>query len=338
MRTPGNDRRIGRVRVLGLVLVALLAVDIAPLFAQCADTTICASGVFCTAFEEANPKALWDDFDGNPSPDNVVMLDAGPCNTSGNHVMRLRAPAGGGQAADLVKVLPTTHDKLYARWYQKWEVGYDFSAGNHGGGLFAGDRSLLGSSGVRPNGSDWYTSWWETIAGTYSGQNLNGVPHLYTYYRGMYQQCIDPNGNCYGDSLPCMFDEGNGGAGYCTKPQHRETIMPPTIQSNRWYCIEVLLDGGTPTATATGANGAQDFWIDNVEFGPWTDLWHRITSTLKVNILWLNLYFGGTHSAEGVMVDDVVVSTQRIGCHGSTLPSKPTNLRVIPGVFAGMMY
>jgi hypothetical protein len=34
-----------------------------------------------------------------------------------------------------------------------------------------------------------------------------------------------------------------------------------------------------------------------------------------------------------VMLDDVVVSTQKIGCHGSStaLPSAPTNLRIIPG-------
>jgi hypothetical protein len=246
-------------------------------------------------------------------------------------VMRLRAPAGGGQAADLVKVLPSTHDRLYARWYQKWEVGYDFGANNHGGGLFAGDRSLLGQSGNRPTGSDWYTSWWEPVAGTYNGVNLNGRPHLYTYYRGMYQQCSNPTGDCYGDSLPCMYDEGSF---YCTKSQHRETVMPPAMTANQWYCVEVLLDGGTPTTTAAGANGVQDFWVDGVEYGPWTDLWHRTTSNLKINIFWINLYYHNAHVDRGFMVDDVVVSTQRVGCHGGAPPSKPTGLRVVPGMFA----
>jgi hypothetical protein len=113
--------------------------------------------------------------------------------------------------------------------------------------------------------------------------------------------------------------------------------MPPAMVVNQWYCVEVLLDGGTPTATGAGANGVQDFWIDNVEYGPWTDLWHRTTSTLKINILWINLYYHNAHVDKGFMVDDVVVSTQRVGCHGGGgVPGKPTNLRVIPGMLSAM--
>lgn len=310
------------------VCASLLFVVISarPLYAQgCSDVPVCATGVFCSGFEEGT-KAIWDDYDGNPDSTNLIMSDPGPCNTPGNHVMRMRAPAGRG-AADLVKILPSAHDKLYARWYQKWEPGYDFSANNHGGGLHAGDRNLLGSSGVRPTGADWYTTWIEPLAGSWSGNDLTGIPHLYTYYRGMYQQCSDPN-NCYGDSLPCMYDEGTN---FCTKAQDRERITPPRFQTGQWYCIEVMLDGGAPSSNGAGATGAQDFWINNVEYGPWTNLWHRTTSNLKVNILWLNLFFHGNHSVEGVMLDDVVVSTSRIGCHGaSSAPGAPTNLRIIP--------
>lgn len=316
-------------RVFACAITCLLIDGLAAVYAQCVDTTICSNGVFCSGFEEGN-KATWDDWDGNPDATNLLMVDPGPCNKpSGNHVMRLRATSGPGGAADVVKVLPTSHDKLYARWYQKWEPGYDFSIGNHGGGLFAGDRNLLGSSGIRPNGSDWYTSWWETLCCSWSGQSLTGVTHLYSYYRGMYQQCSNPSGDCYGDSFPCMYDEGTN---FCSKAQHRETVRPPVMVTNRWYCVEVLLDGGTPSATGAGANGAQNYWIDNVQYGPWTDLWHRTTSNLKINILWLNLYFGANHPNAGVMLDDVVVSTTRVGCHGtSAVPGAPTNLRIIPG-------
>jgi hypothetical protein len=57
----------------------------------------------------------------------------------------------------------------------------------------------------------------------------------------------------------------------------------------------------------------------------------RTTSALKVNILWLNLYHHGQHSTAGIMLDDVVVSTSPVGCHGAapTAPSAPTNLRII---------
>lgn len=280
--------------------------------------------MFCTGFEEGNFN-LWDDFDGNPAPSNTRIQNPGPCGTAGNDVARLWVPSGRG-AADLVKVLPSQHDKLYARWYQLWETGYDFSAQNHGSGLHAGDRSFLGQSGNRPSGSNWFTAWFEPLNATWSGNDLRGIPYLYTYYPGMYQQCGSA-GNCFGDALPCMYDEGSG---FCTKAAHRETVMPPRMVTNRWYCVEVLLDGGTPTPTATGASGVQNFWIDNQEFGPWTNLWHRTTSNLKVSILWLNTFFHGTHSTAGVLYDDVVVSTTRIGCHGGSTPGAPKNLRIVP--------
>ena len=280
------------------------------------DSQICAQAVFCSGFEEGN-KAIWDDYDGNPDSTNLIMTDQGPSNQAGNHVMRLRVPPGRG-GSDLVKVFPVSYDKLYARWYQKWEPGYDFSAGNHGVGLHAGDRNLLGRSDYRPNGSDWFTTWIEPIAGTGS---LSRRLQFYSYYRGMYQDCSDPNGQCWGDNFPCM--EGN-----CTKPEHRASIMPPQLEAGRWYCMEIMLDGGTPVTNEASANGVQDFWLDNVEYGPWGHLWHRTTANLKINILWLNLFHHGEHSVEGIMIDNVVVSTNRIGCLNNSL-SPPINLRII---------
>ena len=329
------SRRLGR-RLSGVLLALLIgcwAVTHAPqssdlLFAAgaCDDAPVCAAGVFCSGFEEGN-KAIWDDYDGNPDSTNLLMTDPGPCSRSGNHVMRIRAPNAGSapSGADLVEVLPTAHDKMYARWYHKWEPGYDFTAKNHGSGLHAGSRNLLGRSGNRPNGSDWFSTWLEPLA---NGGTINRRPSLYTYYAGMYQDCADPNGSCWGDQFPCMYDEGSN---YCEKPEHRETVMPPQFESGRWYCIEMMLDGGTPVTNPALANGAVNYWIDGVQYGPWTKLWLRTTSALKVNILWLSLYHHEQHSTAGIMLDDVVVSSTRIGCHGgpATAPSAPTNLRII---------
>jgi len=281
--------------------------------------TICQgpSTVFCTGFEEGNFN-LWDDYDGNPSPWNLLVQNPGPLNYASNHASRMRVPSGRGQT-DLTKILPGTYDRLYARWYQMWEPGYDFNARNHGGGLHAGDRSLLGHSDFRPTGTDWFSGWVEPDDG-----RLN----IYTYYRGMYQDCANPNGSCWGDRFPCMYSNLN----YCEKPQHRPTIMPPLLETGRWYCIEMMIDAGTPTSSEAGANGQMNLWIDNVEYGPWTDLWFRTTSALKLNIFWLNIFHHEAHSVEGIMQDNAVVSTQRIGCLNdappSQVPSAPRNLRV----------
>lgn len=134
-----------------------------------ADTACTLGLVFCSKFEETTWRSVWDDYDGNPAPINQVIVNNGPFNIAGNHVMQLRVPAGRG-GADLVKVFPQTYDKLYARWYEYWEPGYDFNAANHGSSLAAGDRNFLGQSGIRPNGSDFASSGFEPqVSGNYTG-------------------------------------------------------------------------------------------------------------------------------------------------------------------------
>jgi len=258
--------------------------------------------VFCSGFEEGN-KDIWDDYDGNPDETNLITEDPGPRGLSGNHVMRLRAPEGRG-GADLVKVLPDTYDKLYVRWYIKYEDGFDFNARNHGGGLFGGARNDLGRSDYRPNGDDWFGAYMEYSTDEHRNQ-------LYAYYRGMYMDCADPNGQCWGDVFPCTVDDGEV---YCTNPAHRETVLPPKLETGRWYCVELMVDAGHPSADGSDATGAFDFWIDGEEIGPWTNLWLRITPNLKLTILWISLFHHAEHSVEGVMYDNVVVSKSRIGC------------------------
>jgi hypothetical protein len=258
--------------------------------------------IFCTGFEEGNLD-LWDDFDGNPPETNLLMVQPGPFGRPDNHVMRLRAPEGRG-GADLVKDLPGSYDRLYARWYVMWEPGYDFNAANHGSGLHAGSRvAYLGRSGDRPDGSDWFNAWIEP-------HKVHHRLAFYAYYRGMYQDCADPEGSCWGDSFPCLDDNGEV---YCTEPQHRPGPLPPVLETGRWYCVEMMMDGGTPSSDGSTQNGILNLWIDGVEYGPWDDLWLRTMPDLKITTLWINLWHHADHSVEGIMVDEVVVSTERIG-------------------------
>lgn len=302
--TPALARRRPAVTIAMLLACVLPAATMAQPECDSAPS----AWVFCTGFEEGN-FALWDDWDGNPAPTNTLVADAGPFGLPGNHVARLYVPAGGGNA-DLTKVLPGGHDVLYARWYVKWEPGFDFSVGQHGSGLHAGDRALLGRSGNAPDGSDWFSAWLEPGYGT-------GRFNAYAYYPGMYMNCSDPDGACWGDSFPCMQDEGQSS---CTKAPHRESVTPPLMQAGRWYCLEMMLDGGNPTPGNAGASGVLDFWVDGVQMGPWDDLWLRSTDSLDVGILWLNLFFHGAHGTAGMLVDDVVVSSAPIGPRSPSTP------------------
>jgi hypothetical protein len=263
--------------------------------------------VFCSGFEEGN-KDIWDDHDGNPDETNLLVDDPGPFGNAGNHAMRIRVPEGNA-GADLVKELPAS-DALWARWYIQYEPGFDFDAPNHGGGLHAGSRDWLGHSHFQPAGDEWFTGWVEYDS------NLH-APYVYSYYPGMYMDCADPDGACWGDHFPCMMDDGSN---YCTKPEHQEKSPPIQLQTGKWYCVELFLDGGAPTPSAEGASGRLDVRIDGESLGPWDDLWMRSTADVQVGILWLSLYHHAEHSVPGVLYDHVVVSRSPIGCNAGGAP------------------
>jgi hypothetical protein len=277
--------------------------------------------VFCSGFEEGSLE-IWDDYDGNPTPYNEIVSDPGPLDQDGNHVMRLWVPPGRG-LADLIKVLPQGYDRLYARWAILWEPGYDFEAPNHGGGIYAGSRDLLGISGFRPDGTDRF------IASVEPQPPLDRL-NIYTYYPGMYQDCVDPDGSCWGDHFPCMLDEGSN---YCTNPDHRETVLPPLLETGRWYCIELMLDAGTPVNDPAAADGVLDFWVDGEEIGPWTGLWFRSIPELQLNLLWLKLFHHAEHADAGIRIDEVVVSTQPIGCPGANTPAEASSWGKLKGLY-----
>lgn len=315
-----NCAALSATLISGLILSGT-AVAASPARNECASPP--AGTVFCEDFESANPKSHFDDYDGNPDSENLVVTDAGPSGDSSNKSIRLRVAPGQSGGSDLVKALPTGYDKLYVRWYFKYESGFNFSAPMHGGGLAAGDRNLLGRSGIRPNGSDY--------ASFFVQHDPNAKPYAYSYYRGMYQDCSNPNGSCWGDSLPCVYDSGGF---YCTKPAHKPTVALPALKANQWYCVEEMIDLGTPNTTGQNPNGRFTLRVDDALLADIGDLWLRTSSALKVQLLLLSLFHhDGTHSTAGELIDNVVVSTQPVGCgSGGSVPtplSPPTDLRVI---------
>jgi hypothetical protein len=249
--------------------------------------------IFCDSFEAGG---TWDGSTTNP----VLVSEPGPFGLADNHVAQLRVPPGSG-GEGLIKYLDH-HDVAYLRFYVMWEQGHDFTAPRHGpGGMHGGTTDCIGCSDNRP--SDWFTSTLETVT---------DPPHTlqaYTYYPGMYMDCANPNGACWGDMFPCT-----AGPSYCTNPDHAPIGPQPEMEAGRWYCLEQMIDAGTPTAGPEGASGALDFWVDELEIGPWAELWFRSSDEIQISALWLYLYHHDQHSEEGLLLDNVVVSTTRIGC------------------------
>lgn len=234
--------------------------------AELIDRNECANpppgAVFCEDFEGSNPKHNFDDVDGNPDTENQIVSDPGPASNDQNRAIRLRVPAGQPGGSNLVKVLLGKYDKLYARWYIKFEPAFNFAAPNHGSGLAAGDRSFLDESGNRPSGRNFASF-------IVDYQPYTAKPHVYSYYRGMNQNCASPEGSCWGDSLPCVYDSGQI---YCTKAQHRPAESLSALQAGRRYWFEQMLDMGTPTISESGANGRLLVWLDSQLLGDFRDL------------------------------------------------------------------
>ena len=254
-----------------------------------------AEWIFCDSFEA---DGTWDGSTTNP----VLVEVPGPFDTAGNHAAQLRVPPGSG-GASLYKDLPV-QDAAYLRFYVMWEPGHDFTAPRHGpGGLHGGNTDCVGCSGSTP--TDWFTSTLETV--TESPYTMQA----YTYYPGMYMDCADPNGSCWGDMFPCT-----AGPSYCTNPAHAPQVEQAGMQAGQWYCIEQMIDAGTPSAGPEDASGVLDFWIDGVDIGPWSELWLRSSADVRISAVWLYLYHHAEHSPEGMLLDNVVVSTARVGCPG----------------------
>lgn len=306
------------------VLRALLAISALVSAHEHASAAGCdqrpAEWVFCEDFEKGDLSA-WDSDTRTLSEVRALLAEKGPSGVAGNHVFRLRVPAGRGGTGLNKTFTPSEYDVLYARWYIAYEAGFDFSARNHGHGLHAGDRWKKGVSGNRPAGNDWFTAQvdFEPSSGSSPPRS-----YIYSYYRGMKMDCSDPNGSCWGDHIPCMI-----ASSYCNRaPALRVRTYPPPLEHERWYCIELMVDAGDAVASESAANGAMNLWVDGVEIGPWTNMWLRTSSSVRLNHFWLGLFHHDErHSVEGVKYDDVVVSTQRIGCGQAPVrPRPPTDL------------
>lgn len=275
--------------------------------AECANPP--AGTVFCADFEEATDtarRAVWDDYDG--ALDISFLTDPGPSQDVTNTVSHFLS-GGDNSSVDLIKVFPSTYDQMYLRYYLYLDAGYDFSWIGHGGGLTAGSRDNLGISGNRPSGADRAEFTLEFDAA--------GHLHAYSYYRGMYQDCANPVGSCWGDSFPCL-----SGAGCAPHHVKHSSVSWPAVSPGQWYCVESMLDmGGTTAANLNGTdpNGRFQIWVDGAPLGDYEDLWLRTTAALGIQ----NLYMAwravpSGHGSIGQRYDNIVVSTQRVGCGTST--------------------
>lgn len=105
------------------------------------------------------------------------------------------------------------------------------------------------------------------------------------------------------------------------------TTIFDTQHSGQWFCIESHIKLNDPGQS----NGIQEFWINGQLEARRSDLNFVGTYTsYGINaVLFENYWNAGSPRLQSRYFDNIVVSTQRIGCVGA-VPSPPQNLRVAP--------
>lgn len=99
-----------------------------------------------------------------------------------------------------------------------------------------------------------------------------------------------------------------------------------STSSGKWYCIEVHVKLNTPGAS----DGVFEYWIDNNLEAKRTDLnWVGAWQDYGINAVFFENYWNGGAPGERIRYfDNIVISTQKIGCLDSTesTPSPPSSL------------
>lgn len=146
---------------------------------------------------------------------------------------------------------------------------------------------------------------------------------FYTYFPDM--RC-DRGGYCRGDrareicagcaakGMPC------GDEPECCWGNHFRPAAPVELERGRWVCLELMMRLNTPGE----ADGVMAFWVDGALALEQTGMLWRNTPEIQMNKAWLMHYIapGDTGRSNKIWFDDVVVSTEYIGCGGSeTIPS-----------------
>lgn len=304
--------------------------------AECANLAGNSNILFCEDFEASNWQSKWYNGFGYSEELGKTIINAGVTQDSGNHVIQISG-TGGNFRKNF-----TYAEKLWTRWYMKYNNGFTFSEMNHGSGVYMGNVGVEDYYGAPWSGGNIFRSnnvplpGYEGHVGFQMEHATDGKMYNYSYYRGMYQNtydvahgCVEPDfdGRCHaGDPLPCIMGSS------CKNPDHLppNSTVPPIATANKWYCIEQYVDLGIPTTDAENALG-----LSSGEFQSYIDS-IQITN-LKTNKLQLRtsyefqhkakfmfqLYFHSGHSSPGIQYDNLVVSKTRVGC-GSSAPAKPS--------------
>jgi hypothetical protein len=195
----------------------------------------------------------------------------------GNGCLQIQQTAGTHQPYEFAPEIPES-DIIFVRWYRRYETGYQWTQHKMPGVYAKESRDQDGTAGVPPTGCDKYS------CKLFVDWNAN--PAFYTYHP-------DQEG-IYGDHFKQNIGE------------------PVALETQRWYCFEMMLKSNTPDRN----NGELKMWIDGVLKGHVTGLRFRTCDRLKINEFTHSAYVGGNWVSERdqrLWDDNLVIATEYIG-------------------------
>jgi hypothetical protein len=97
--------------------------------------------------------------------------------------------------------------------------------------------------------------------------------------------------------------------------------------ANTWYCVETHVKLNTPGQS----DGVFEFWVNGHLEARQTNLnWVGTYAAYKMNVFSIESYIGdGSPRAQERYLDNMVISTQPIGCLADSSPLAPTGLQVL---------
>jgi hypothetical protein len=177
-------------------------------------------------------------------------------------------------------------DKVHARWYVKFDSGFDQGNLMHLDRLGALRDRNAATAGRRPNGSDFF----RTTLDLWRDWGRNPAPGEALFYSYFPLMKIDSKtGKYYGNFF---------------KPRRKVLILP-----GRWYCMEMMLKANH----AGRGDGEQAFWINGKLIGHFRNITWRFTNQLRINTFSLGLFIHENQKVNRIWYDDVVVSTGFVG-------------------------
>jgi hypothetical protein len=249
--------------------------------------------VMASGFDSPSPLNDWSQIDAKSHADVVGRDDSrGFVPFQGNALRVLIAKGenlGLNMTFDFMEKIGYEPEEIYFRYYLRladdWKPTVD-------GGKLPGLSGTYGKVGWGGRKADARKGW--SLRGAFYASPTLGNPLHDRSVIGTYAYHADMAGH-FGDGWEWM----NAGLGLLFR--------------NRWYCIEQYFKLNTPRIN----DGVFRGWIDDQLAFEKRDVRVRDLSSLKIQRVWMNVYFGGvapTPEDMHLYIDNVVIARRKIGC------------------------